>query len=260
MNTTTHNEDLIDVADLLLEIATSLMGAGANTSRVVHNSNRMAKSFGYEAHFIIFQKTMTIMVRDTQTHESITMVRETKHMALNFRVVSELSALSWDTHDFGFTPAQSRQLYDEIIARPRMSRWKVLFLVACANASFCKLFGGDWIGMGLVWIGTFCAFFVRQEMMSRHLNHSVIFTSCAFISSLITGLGVYHSWGTTPKIALATSVLFLIPGVPLINSIMDLLEGHVLTGISRLVNATILIISISVGFMISLLMLGFEKL
>ncbi len=260
MNTTTHDEELVDVADLLLEIATSLMGAGSHTSRIVHNTNRMAHSFGYEAHFTIFQKTMTIMVRDAKTHESVTMVSPTKHIALNFRIVSELSSLSWDTHDLWLTPEQARKEYNDIINRPRLSRWVVLFLVACANASFCKLFGGDITGMGMVFFSTLCAFFVRQEMMSRHINHSMIFITAAFISSFITGLGVYHGWGTTPEIALATSVLFLIPGVPLINSIMDLLEGHILVGISRMINASILIISITIGFMISLMLLGLEKL
>lgn len=260
MNTTTHDEDLVDVADLLLEIATTLMGAGAHTSRVVHNANRMAESFGYEVHFTIFQKTMTVMVRDYETHESVTMVRPAKHIALNFRMVAELSSLSWDTYDLNLTPEQAREQYNNIIKQKRISRWVVNLLVACANASFCRLFGGDLIGMGMVFMSTLCAFFVRQEMMNRHMNHSIVFVVAAFISSFIAGLGVYFGWGTTPEIALATSVLFLIPGVPLINSIMDLMEGHVLVGIARLVNATILIISITIGFMISLLMLGFEKL
>ncbi|MFI3302950.1 MAG: threonine/serine exporter family protein [Rikenellaceae bacterium] len=260
MITTTHNEDLVDVADLLLEIATTLMGAGAHTSRVVNNASRMAESFGYEVYFTIFQKTMTIMVRDYETHESITMVRPSKHIALNFRLVAELSSLSWDTYDLNLTPSQAREQYEQIVAQKRMSRWLVLFLVACANASFCRLFGGDIVGMGMVFTSTLCAFFVRQEMMNRHMNHSIIFIIAAFISSFIAGLGVYFGWGETPSIALATSVLFLIPGVPLINSIMDLMEGHVLVGIARMVNATILIISITIGFIISLLMLGFEKL
>lgn len=200
------------------------------------------------------------MVRDHDTHESVTMVRPSKHIALNFRIVAELSSLSWDTHDLKLSPQQARARYNDIIQRKRMSRWVVLLLVACANASFCRLFGGDIVGMAMVFTSTAVAFFVRQEMMNRHMNHSIVFIVASFISSLIAGLGVYHSWGSTPEIALATSVLFLIPGVPLINSIMDLLEGHVLVGISRMVNASILIVSITIGFMMSLLMLGFEKL
>ncbi len=260
MRTVHHDEELVDVADLLLEIATSLMGAGAHTSRIVHNTNRMAEEFGYEVYFTIFQRTMTVMVRDPKSHEAITLVRPTKHIALNFRIVSELSTLSWDTYDLHLSPQEARAQYEDIITHPRMSRWLVLFLVAAANAAFCYLFGGDMVGMGFVFCSTLCAFFVRQEMMARHMNHSMIFTTCAFISSFIAGLGLYFGLGTTPDVALATSVLFLIPGVPLINSIMDILEGHILVGITRFVNASILIVSITIGFMFSLFILGFEKL
>lgn len=66
--------------------------------------------------------------------------------------------------------------------------------------------------------------------------------------------------GTTPETALGTSVLFLIPGVPLINSIFDLLEGHVLVGISRAVNALILIVCIALGLSVTLLILGLDTL
>ncbi len=255
-----HKSELHNIADILLDVATSLMGAGAHTSRVVANATRMAESFGYEVFFTIFQKNITAMVVHKESHESVTMVRAAKHMALNFRVISELSSLSWDTVDHSLSIDEVREHYDYIMSTPRMSRWVVLFLVAAANASFCRLFAGDGVAMALVFTGTLVGFFVRQEMMNRHMHHALIFIVAAFISSFITGFGANMGWGTTPDIAMATSVLFLIPGVPLINSIMDLLEGHVLTGISRMVNATILIISISIGVIISLLCLGFEKL
>ena len=69
-----------------------------------------------------------------------------------------------------------------------------------------------------------------------------------------------NSSSTTPETALGTSVLFLIPGVPLINSIFDLLEGHVLVGISRAVNALILIVCIALGLSATLLILGLDTL
>ncbi len=145
------------------------------------------------------------------------------------------------------------------MSTPRLSRWVVLFLVAAANASFCKLFHGDWISVALVFCSTFVAFFVRQEMMARHVNHSVVFVVAAFISSFIAGMAQRFGLGSTPDIAIATSVLFLIPGVPLINSIMDIMEGHVLVGISRMVNASVLIISLTIGFMATLLTLGLNN-
>ena len=114
----------------------------------------------------------------------------------------------------------------------------------------------DLSAMGLVWIATLAGFFIRQELTKLQLNHMVIFIICSFIASLTAALGVFCNLGTTQDIALGTSVLFLIPGVPLINSILDILEGHVLVGLSRTINATILIICIALGLSMTLLILG----
>lgn len=251
-------EELAEVADLLLDVGTAMMGAGSHTSRVVKSIVRIAQSYGYEVFITIFQKNMTMMVRKEGQVESITLVRSTKHMAINFNVVSELSSLSWHIHDDNITIAEARHKYEAVMRVPRISRWTVLFLVACANASFCKLFNGDFISCGLVFVSTAVAFFLRQEMMIRKMNHHLIFVFSAMVSSLIAGLAHLYQWGATPDIAIATSVLFLVPGVPLINSLMDLLEGHVLTGVSRFINATMLVVSIAIGFLASLLILGLE--
>ncbi len=247
------------MAELLLDTATSLMGAGSHTSRIVRGISRMAESYGYEVFVTIFQKNMTMMVRKKGCAESITLVRSTKHIPLNFRIVAELSTMSWDMHDHGLTIEQAREKYEQIMSAPRMDRWIVLLLVAAANASFCKLFNGDWIAVVLVFCSTLVAFLIRQEMMLRKINHSVVFIIAAFVASFIAGMAQHFELGTTPDIAMATSVLFLIPGVPLINSIMDIMEGHVLTGISRAVNASVLIISLTIGFMASLLILGLDN-
>ena len=96
--------------------------------------------------------------------------------------------------------------------------------------------------------------------MKKHVNHLVVFTTSAFVASMFAGMGYVLHIGHTPEIALASSVLFLIPGVPLINSILDILQGHILTGIARLVNATSLIVCIAIGLFTSMLILGLEKL
>ena len=58
----------------------------------------------------------------------------------------------------------------------------------------------------------------------------------------------------TAETALATSVLYLVPGVPLINGVIDIVEGHILIGFSRLINALLLIICIAIGLSATLLM------
>jgi len=48
-------------------------------------------------------------------------------------------------------------------------------------------------------------------------------------------------------------VLYLPPGVPLINGIIDIVEGHTLSGTSRLIHGALIILSIACGMAITLL-------
>lgn len=254
-------EDIQDLLNFLLDYSTSLMGVGVQTARVVHNATRIAKAFGFSLDMTIFQKSiiMTIVDNDDPLHPK-TSVDKIKPLALNFEMISTLSALSWYIYDHEPSLEEVRVKFEAIMEKPRMSRWWVLFLVSCANASFCRLFGGDGIAMAVVFVATLVGFFIRQEMMKRHMNHLFIFVVSSCIASMIGGMAVINHLGNTPEIALAASVLYLIPGVPLINSVIDFMDGHVLAGLSRLINAILLIICIAIGLSVTLIILGVNSL
>ncbi|MBQ7824500.1 MAG: threonine/serine exporter family protein [Bacteroidaceae bacterium] len=256
----TDKPDVHDLLNFLLDYATTLMGVGVHTSRIVRNTSRIASRFGYETDITMFQKTIIMSIRNNESPRVYSSVKRTKVLALNFRINSNLSALSWRTYDEQLPLSRITELYNEIMAEKNMSRWWVLFLVCCANAAFCRLFMGDVWAMCIVFVATLVGFFVRQEMMRRHINHHFVFVASSFIASLIGSSAIYISACTTPQIALATSVLYLIPGVPLINSIIDIIEGHVLVGFTRFVNACMLIICIAVGLSSTLLLIGIDSL
>ncbi|MEI8085767.1 MAG: threonine/serine exporter family protein [Paludibacter sp.] len=248
-------------AVLLTDIASQLMTSGAHTMRIIQNVSRMAKTFGYKIDLSVFQQSIMMTISDNDDDSKLlTKITKIKPLLLNFTIVSDLSALSWDTYDKNLSYEVVIESFQQIITQKRMSRWLVLFLVACANAAFCGLFHGDFYAIGLVFMATLAGFYVRQEMINRHINHLVVFTTSAFAASLLAGMGYVFHLGTTPEIALGSSVLYLIPGVPLINSILDIIEGHVLTGIARLVNASSLIVCIAIGLFTTMLILGLEKL
>jgi len=262
------NESLVNkepsieqTAVLLIDIASALMSSGAHTMRIIQNVSRMAETFGYDLDLSVFQMSimMTIINKEDPV-KLLTQIRKIKPLHLNFTIVSELSTLSWDTYDKHLPFDEVTSNYCQIINQKRMNSSLVLFLVAAANAAFCGLFRGDFIAMTFVFFATFAGFFVRQALMKKNINHLVTFTTSAFVASLLAGIGYVIHIGHTPEIALASSVLFLIPGVPMINSILDILQGHILTGIARLVNATSLIVCIAIGLFTSMLILGLEKL
>ena len=165
---------------------------------------------------------------------------------------SELSALSWEAVDNHLSLEELKDKYKKIISAPRIHPLFVLLLVGFANASFCKLFGGDLISMGIVFSATITGFYLKQQMQAKKINHYVVFIVSAFVASLCASTALIFD--TTSEIAMATSVLYLVPGVPLINGVIDVVEGYVLTGFARLTEASLLIVSIAIGLSFTLLM------
>ncbi|MCI1647115.1 MAG: threonine/serine exporter family protein [Bacteroides sp.] len=245
---------LKDITRFLLEYANRLMGSGVHTSRVIRNTRRIGKSLDVDVKMSLFQKTMVMSVCDNESQEVYNEVTIIPAFPISFELNSELSALSWDACDNHLSLDALWEKYKYIISRPKMDPLCVLFLVGFANASFCALFGGDWTARIIVFSATLIGFYTKQAMQKRKINHYIIFVVSAFIASLTASSAL--TLNTTAEIAIATSVLYLVPGVPLLNGVIDIVEGHVLTGCTRLIQALLLVLCISVGLACTLMLIS----
>ena len=244
-----NNTYLAQASEFISEYIGTLMGCGVHTSRVVRNTNRIAKALDVEVHLSVFHRTVILAVRKDgeAMHSEIV---EIPNLPINFRFNSELSALSWEAYDHHLPLHVVKEKFDRIVSTPRFSHNFMLFMAGAANASFCHLFGGDWLSTLIVFIATLVGFTIKA-LMHKHMSNlhfTVIVT--AFVSSIIAGVSVLFD--TTTDIAITTSVLFLIPGVPLINGVIDVMEGYILTGFARLAKAFIIILCIAVGLAMTL--------
>ena len=244
--------ELTQIADFVAEYATYLLGSGVHTSRVIRNSQRIGKSQGIDIQLSAFQKSIVMTAHDDSTGENITRVVGIPALPISFERNSDLSALSWEAVDEHLPLDEIRARYERLTSKPSIDPIFVLLTVGLANASFCRLFGGDWTAMSIVFTSTLVGFAAKQRMQAHKVNHFIIFILSAFIASLCASAAL--SFDCTAEICLATSPLFLVPGVPLINGIIDILDGHVLIGFSRLVNAMSLIVCIAVGLSMTLIM------
>ena len=232
-------QELTEILGFVAEYATYQLGSGVHTSRAVRNSRRIGEALGVDVRLSSFQKSSILTVLDPASGEAVTRVVAIPALPISFERNSDLSTLSWDALDERLPLDEIRRRYRTLVEKPRMDPIFTLIVVGLANASFCRLFGGDWTA-------------VKQRMTAHGINHFLIFVCSAFVASLCATAAL--RFDCAAEIALATSPLFLVPGVPLINGVIDIVEGHVLIGMSRLVNAMLLIICIAVGLSATLLM------
>lgn len=250
-------EDSQSVGNILLEIGSMLMSSGASTNRIRITLERTAKGLGYGIELLITQRALmlTIIEKDHQ-HFFSRMKRISPH-GVNFRIVSGISHLSWNVMEQNWTLTQISEELQRLKSLPHYPRLVVLCLVGLAGSAFCNIFGGGITEMTVAFIATVVGLFVRQEVTKKKFNPYLCVFFAAFTASLIAGLAEYYHIGLQPDKAFATSVLFLVPGVPLINSVTDLLDGNIQNGMVRAMSGLMISFSIALGLFAVKMILNF---
>lgn len=242
-----NEKKLEKIANLLLDISSLLMVSGANTNRANVSIDRFASVLDCKAHRMISHKNIVMTLTDKQTNQIFTKVQSIPPYAINFAIISAVSRASWYAIDRNWTFAQIEKEIEKIKLKERYPRLLVLFAVSLAGAGFCNIFGGDYTNMAVAMVSTFTGLFVLQQAHKKNFNIYFRVVLASFIASSIAALGVVFEIGKSPDIALATSILFLVPGVPLINSFTDFLDNYVLNGTVRFAIGLMTVLAIAMG-------------
>lgn len=249
-----------DVGDFIADYTAWLWGCGATCVRIEKNTGRIAQAFGYDICITIMPKHISMTLKDPESGQQHTCQRHMVMCGINFDLNTRLSSLSWKISDKKLDYPRARALFDEIVGRHYCSSQLTVLLTSLANASFCRLFGGDATAMLVVFVATFAGFELKNIMLSHKLDIRIVFMACAFISTVISTGAQLFGWGATPDTAIATSVLYLIPGVPYINSASDLIDKHYLCSISRFMDACVLTACLSIGMCAGLSLMGINHI
>ncbi len=138
------------------------------------------RSFRTRCKVRVFHKNIILTIIDKQTNEACNEVIDIPAHPISFEHNSELSALSWEAVDNRLSLEELTEKYRKIVSAPMIHPLFVLLLVGFANASFCKLFGGDLISMGIVFSATITGFYLKQQMQKKKINHYITFIVSAF--------------------------------------------------------------------------------
>ncbi|RLD51257.1 MAG: hypothetical protein DRI94_06545 [Bacteroidetes bacterium] len=244
---------------LLSEICSLMMSSGANTKRVIGSVNRFASALNFESHALISHKSITMTLTDKLTEENYTRVSQIPKYKINFSVVAVISRLSWTAEAKHWDYDKIKSRIETVKNEKRYPFWAELLTVSLAGAGFAKLFGGDYLNMFVAFIATLVGMLVSKTAARLNVNSYARTYLSAVFASLVSSLGILWNIGHEPQVALATSVLFLVPGVPLINSFIDLFNNHILNGIVRFVSGFITVLAIGLGIITVMVMFNINN-
>ncbi|MGY5355353.1 threonine/serine ThrE exporter family protein [Wenyingzhuangia sp. IMCC45467] len=258
MNTTLNiNSSLKPTANTLLNIGCLLMASGASTNRIRITMERIANGLDYSTEILITHRTIFLLIKNEKTQEEYNSFKKTPPHGANFTLVSGISKMSWQVTEDKWNLNQITEEVNRLTKLPRYSLSITILFVSLADAGFCRLFGGEYIDMGTSFFATFLAFLVKHYSTKLNFNPYLNIVFASFTACFITCFARMYGIGNHADLAFATAVLFLVPGIPLINSFSDVIDGYVMNGMVRGTHAMMIAFSISIGMLVTMMIFNF---
>ena len=245
------------VIDVLLYAGACLLARGAHSGRVMRNLERMASTWGYDIHMNSFFRGIALTVIDKSNREmAITRYLDSLPPVVQFSSITEISHLSWKVYDEKLSPAEAQKEIAEIVSEPKPKRFWVAVAIGFSCAGLCLFSNGNPLNAATAFGGAFIGYLAKVVMDRHKYNPFIGIFVASFITTLITGIFARFNILPNQEAAIATGVLYLIPGVPLINVVIDMMEGFYNSALNRMLFAFLIVLSISAGIWACLTLLG----
>lgn len=237
--------------DLLLRTGKLLVESAADTNRIMRNMKRTAAYLGLpEEHLHIHVTYDMLMVNLSDGEHSFSKFQRCEKHGINMTTLSMVSKLSWRA----IREDYSLERYEEELERIRTRRrnypaWLVTVCAGFACGGFCVQFGCDWMAFLYSSLAAMAGFRLRAKCLEWGMNVYVSIALAAFVSTLLAWATSFlpEGWTSTPLHPMLACALFIVPGVPIINFLDDMLDNYIAVGITRAVNTVLIVTAMSFG-------------
>ncbi len=252
---------LSDALEVASRAGHILLENGAELSRVKETMERIATYYGIDSKsfFVLSNGIFTTGSSTERRNENFAKVQFIPFKGAQLDKVVAVNQLSREIEQGRHSAAQAIQRLEEIHQMPTKPKWAQAVAAAVGSGSFCALFGGGLadcvaataVGL-LLWL---FVMYVTAPHLSKIFGNICGGALVSLLCMLFFGLGMGHSLSHI----IIGAVILLVPGVPFTNGIRDLVNQDYLAGITRLLDATLVFMSIAIGICAPLIVYGYFR-
>jgi uncharacterized membrane protein YjjP (DUF1212 family) len=245
----TGEPPLAETLQVLLRFGGLMLRAGDTAFRVREAMGRLARDMGVDR-LQVQVGLNSIVASARRGEEAITLVGELAPIGIDAWRIGALDRLA-PSSARGQEPGRLAADLDAIEATPALhSIPAAAIAIGLASAAFSYLNGGDALGTAAAAAAGGMGQALRAVQFRRQRNQfavtalTAIFTAglyCLLLAALGAPFGPRHAAG------FIFSVLFLVPGFPLVASLLDLVQHQTLAAVARFAYAFMLLLAAAVG-------------
>lgn len=251
--------DLDRALDVLLRFGAAMMHSGDAAFRVRDAMRRLAHALGIER-LEVELSTGALTATAWAGDEAATLAREIAPPGVDASKIAALESLSRGAAP-GLDTATLEAELDRIEkASPLHGPLPVALSMAVASAAFSYLNGGDLLATGAAAASGGVGQAARTLLSRQGFNQFAMTALCAVLASglyclIVIGFGV-RTFAFVHAIGFISSVLFLVPGFPLVAALLDLTQHQTAAGITRLFYGVLLTLSAACGMSVVAMLAG----
>jgi uncharacterized membrane protein YjjP (DUF1212 family) len=131
---------------------------------------------------------------------------------------------------------------------PPYNRWAMLAAAAGSAAVFSQIVAGDWGAFGIACAAGGVGQLLRSWLQAKKLPVAPVTFICGVLSACVAGAGLRLGLSGTAPAAAVASVIYMVPGLPLINGFIDVVSHKYLSvGLERIANAAYLFLLLAIA-------------
>lgn len=243
-----RNTNMKNSVTFLMKLAKAFHRYGTNSPRIERAMNTISATLGLEGNFIVTPTSIIMSVENED--EQILRVQRTNEGHVNLRKLCEVDAIADSVASGDLSVEEASVELDRVIKEPNLYHPLARILsFALAAYSLGTLFGGS-ISDSLVsaLIGSILGVFSvleKQPFFSGDLFLTVGTFVCTFTAFTLKQLFPSLNF----QIITLSSIIAVIPGLPLTIAMIELSAHHLVSGTSRLMGVVVDFFKISLGVM-----------
>lgn len=249
-------KDIEYIIDFAAHLGRELLYAGANLERANDTMEMVCKSYSlHEISIFSLNSTITLSAKTLEGEPYIRQV-SVPGMTIHLGKLKRLNELSYNVCNNTPNPEKLEDMLYEALMTPSYNIWIEMLGNVLAISCLCRIFGGGITEILVIALCTIIAFWLSVPMKRANLNRIIINGINMFVTTAIFFLTVWIGFTSNMMSMLTSMSLMFIPGVPLVNSMRNILCGNEMNGILELVKVILETLTLCLGVYVAYALFG----
>jgi uncharacterized membrane protein YjjP (DUF1212 family) len=243
----------VEPINVALDAALIVMQNGGSTVAAERSFTNILRAYKKDEVLAVWRLDFIVTTSGAEDPSS-TFLRPVGPIGVNLSRASEVNVLAERAAKGEIAAATLAAEVERIKNLPSpYNKWLIMAAAACTAAAFSRISGGDWGSLGIAFVAAGIGQFLRALLQARKLAVAPVTLICGILSAIVASVGLRLRYSQVAPATLIASVIYMVPGLPLINGFIDVCSHkYLLIGLERISNAAFLFVILTTAIALAI--------